>query len=207
MDLISLIIIIAIFKSIFGKGKEENKEKAKELVKKAETYVKSRDTYSQQRNYGQSQSYGQQRTSGQSQSYGQASRQSGMDMYEQIQQQRLTKERLQQKYGTQTTSPSYAKAASKSDIVTRAKSNVKENEQDTFKQQAHAQVCTEYRGHSDSAPDLADHKGHSTECDMEGESDIIKRVNDLIVMGYSGEMKFERDFIAEGVEMINNFSL
>lgn len=32
---------------------------------------------------------------------------------------------------------------------------------------------------------------------------LIDEINDLIVKGYSGSLKFERDFIAEGVEMLN----
>lgn len=32
---------------------------------------------------------------------------------------------------------------------------------------------------------------------------LIDEVNDLIVKGYSGSLEFERDFIAEGVEMLN----
>jgi len=29
----------------------------------------------------------------------------------------------------------------------------------------------------------------------------------LIVTGYSGDMKFDRDFIAEGVDMLNRFTV
>ena len=32
---------------------------------------------------------------------------------------------------------------------------------------------------------------------------LIDEINDLIVKGYSGSLEFERDFIAEGVEMLN----
>lgn len=39
------------------------------------------------------------------------------------------------------------------------------------------------------------------------ESDMLSQVNDRIVMGYSGEMEFERDFIAEGIEMLNSFQV
>ena len=30
-------------------------------------------------------------------------------------------------------------------------------------------------------------------------------VEDLIAMGYSGNLEFERDFLGEGLDMINNF--
>ncbi|MDY5884081.1 MAG: hypothetical protein SPJ65_12295 [Roseburia sp.] len=39
------------------------------------------------------------------------------------------------------------------------------------------------------------------------ESDMLSQVNDRIVTGYSGEMEFERDFIAEGIEMLNSFQV
>lgn len=137
----------------------------------------------------------------------QQKRPSGAQMYQQAQQQRATKERLQQKYGVSSKAPFNANADTEKDILSRAKTNVREEAADTFKQQAHAEVCAEYRSHAEVAADLTAHKGHSPECDFEGESDLVKRVNDLIVMGYSGEMDFERDFVAEGVEMLNSFSL
>lgn len=122
--------------------------------------------------------------------------------------QRATKERLEKKYAVTGRQPSYTQPATpKTDILSRAKSNVKEELPDTFKQQAHAQVCAEYRSHAETMPDLQQHKEHSMGCDFEGESDILKRVNDLIVMGYDGNMEFDRDFVAEGVEMLNSFSL
>ena len=110
-------------------------------------------------------------------------------------QQRTTKERLQQKYGKQP----------KGDILSRAKENVRENDQDKFAQEMHAEVCSEYKGHVSDNPNLKEHQAHSEECIDAQESDILKRVNDLIIMGYSGNMEFERDFVAEGVEMLNKF--
>ena len=130
------------------------------------------------------------------------------DYTDAVARQRATKERLEKKYAvTQRQMPYTQSATKKPDILTRAKANVKEEEPDTFKQQAHAQVCAEYRSHAEMAPDLQKHKDHSLECDFENESDILKRVNDLIVMGYDGNMEFDRDFVAEGVEMLNRFSL
>lgn len=43
--------------------------------------------------------------------------------------------------------------------------------------------------------------------DSNQESPVLKQVNDLIVMGYSGDLSFERDFVAEGVEMLNSYEL
>jgi len=116
-------------------------------------------------------------------------------------QQNATKQRLQQKYATQP------KATPKSDILSRAKENVQEVEMDTMQQEVHAEVCRDYRENAYVTPDVDAHKVMSTECDTGEESDIIKRVNDLIVTGYSGDMNFDRDFIAEGVDMLNRFTV
>ena len=116
-------------------------------------------------------------------------------------QQKSTKERLQQKYASQK------KETSKSDILSRAKENVQENEMDEMQQQIHAEVCRDYRDTSHKGLDVDTHKVLSENCDTGEESDIIKKVNDLIVTGYSGDMNFERDFIAEGVDMLNRFTI
>lgn len=211
MDIISLIIIIAIIKKILGSEKEKEQNKRKQsgtgsgeqwkqmvfdFVDKAESYTVKRS---------EDLPLGGTRTS---------SAKRGMDAYHQVQQQRATKERLQKKYGTTTSSAysrttvsPYASQAAKTDILSRAKENVKEEAQDGFKQESHAAVCSEYRSHAETKPDMAAHMSHSPECDFDAESDILKRVNDLIVMGYDGNMEFDRDFIAEGVEMLNSFSM
>ncbi len=36
---------------------------------------------------------------------------------------------------------------------------------------------------------------------------LADEVNDLIVKGYSGNLEFERDFLAEGIDMLNRFSM
>lgn len=35
----------------------------------------------------------------------------------------------------------------------------------------------------------------------------MDQVNDLMIMGYQANLSFERDFVAEGVEMLNRFEL
>ena len=220
MDIISLIIVIAIIKSIFGKDKEKEKKQDKQKKQSGEQwqqmvfdFVDKAGEYAKQRkdDFSFGSSSASQTYSGANRTYSGASRSSvrstGNDAYSYSQKQRATKERLQQKYGTTQTQSSYAQTAAKTDILSRAKENVAEEAQDTFKQEAHAEVCAEYRSHAQTAPNLTEHKGHSPECDFETESDIMKRVNDLIVMGYDGEMAFERDFIAEGVDMLNSFTL
>ena len=39
------------------------------------------------------------------------------------------------------------------------------------------------------------------------ESDNMKKVQELMVTGFSGNLNFERDFVAEGIEMLNRFEL
>lgn len=209
MDIISLIIFIVIIKKVLGKDKKNNKDKYTKptntgewLQQKISDYV---DTTVQQRPNGYGNTATQQRSNGYANT---SARQKTNDYLNAVAQQRATKERLEKKYGKVASQTTYQKpAASKSDILGRAKENVKEEAADKFKQQAHADVCVEYRSHAKTSPDLQAHKGHSQECNFEVESDIIKRVNDLIVMGYDGQMDFGRDFIAEGVEMLNSFSL
>ena len=36
---------------------------------------------------------------------------------------------------------------------------------------------------------------------------LVDEVNDLIVKGYSGSMEFERDFLAEGMDMLNRITM
>lgn len=210
--IIGLIIIISvIMKLIEGdKSKEDNKKKqskkqsGEQWQQMVFDFVDKAGEYAGQKKARQSYSSASANRTYSGTGRGNAERASNNAYY--YEQQRATKDRLRQKYDRQTTN-SYAKNASKTDILTRAKENVQEEEQDVFKQEVHAEVCSEYRSHAETAPNLTAHAGHSPECVAEDASDIIKRVNDLIVMGYDGSMDFDRDFIAEGVEMLNSFSL
>ena len=116
-------------------------------------------------------------------------------------QQKATKDRLQQKYAVPQ------KPVQKTDILSRAKENVQENASDKTEQQMHAEVCRDYRATANASTDVAEHKEQSVWCDTGEESDIIKRVNDLIITGYNGDMEFDRDFIAEGVDMLSRFTV
>jgi len=171
------VIISKIVKAVKG---EEKKNTSKSSAKKGSQYQQSRQTV-QQRPV--------QRTT-----------QAQRDAYY-YGQQKNTKERLQQKYGVKQNT------AVKQDILSRAKENVKENEPDAMEQQIHAEVCRDFKEHAHATSDVLEHKEQSAFCDTGEESDIIKRVNDLIVTGYSGDMVFDRDFIAEGVDMLNRFTV
>lgn len=115
-------------------------------------------------------------------------------------QQKATKERLKQKYASKTTSP-------KTDILARAKENVKDSEPEVLVQQMHAEVCRDFRETAHAASSVAQHKATSELCDTGEASDIIKKINDLMITGYSGDMNFDRDFVAEGVDMLNSYIL
>ncbi|MBQ8278495.1 MAG: hypothetical protein IJZ23_01470 [Roseburia sp.] len=116
-------------------------------------------------------------------------------------QQKATKERLQQKYGSQQ------KTVQNGTILSRAKENVQEQEASAIQQEMHAEVCREYREPAHAKENVKEHKLQCEDCDTGAESDILKKVNDLMITGYSGAMNFERDFIAEGVDMLNRFTI
>ena len=102
------------------------------------------------------------------------------------------KTRLQQKCGQ--------KPAEKTDILTRAKQNAAEEDEDVIAHVMHDEThVTECKAPEVRMDSVADFQVE--------ESNILGHVNDLIVKGYSGDMEFERDFIAEGVEMLNRFTL
>lgn len=98
--------------------------------------------------------------------------------------------------------------AQQPDIVQRAVANNARFEEDTTRE-----AIETMHGHSE-----AEHKvemEHSRTCQtlgkdsnnsVEAESQsMFGSVEDLIAMGYSGNLEFERDFLGEGFDMINNF--
>ena len=70
------------------------------------------------------------------------------------------------------------------DILSRAAANVRENEAD------------ELMLHMETGALVTDEP-----------SELIREINDLIIMGYQADMSFERDFIAEGVELMNRYEI
>ena len=181
--LIGLIIWIAIISKIVKAVKGEDKKN----VQRKNVQQRAMQSYTQTRQMSQSRPV-------------QKTTQAQRDAYY-YSQQKSTKERLQQKYAVQQ------KTETKTDILSRAKENVQENVPDKMEQQVHAEVCRDFRATAHATTDVAAHKEQSVWCDTGEESDIIKRVNDLIVTGYSGDMKFDRDFIAEGIDMLNRFTV
>ena len=99
------------------------------------------------------------------------------------------------------------------DILSRAKQNVQENDEDLLKEADRMQ--------HEAARGAAETPSSDTECkscnaegkpvgqqigaDFDEDCDIMQKLNDLMIMGYSGNLEFDRDFIAEGVDMLNSY--
>lgn len=131
--------------------------------------------------------------------------QSGMNALNQTYQQKpqpQMQQRVQPQQRPQQSNP---------DIVQRAVKNNARFADDTTQKELEAM-----HGHSEAQQRLA--QEHSRNCQtlhtkaadgakiIEAETQsMFGSVNDLIAMGYSGNLEFERDFLGEGLDMINNF--
>lgn len=131
--------------------------------------------------------------------------QSGMNALNQTYQQRSRpqmQQRAQQPQRPQQSNP---------DIVQRAVKNNARFADDTTQKEIETM-----HGHSEAQQRLA--QEHSRNCQtlhnkaadgakiIEAETQsMFGSVEDLIAMGYSGNLEFERDFLGEGLDMINNF--
>lgn len=89
------------------------------------------------------------------------------------------------------------------DILKRATENVNQVQQeDDFTaavQKEHTQSLTQ----TQVAPVLHNHDIGS----IDKPSDRMKKVEDLMITGYSGNLNFQRDFVAEGIDMLNRFEI
>mgnify|MGYP000006551769 FL=1 len=114
--------------------------------------------------------------------------------------------RMQQKV-----QPQQRPQQSNPDIVQRAVKNNARFADDTTQKELEAM-----HGHSEAQQRMA--QEHSRNCQtlhnkaadgakiIEAETQsMFGSVEDLIAMGYSGNLEFERDFLGEGLDMINNF--
>ena len=126
--------------------------------------------------------------------------QSGMNALNQTYQQ--MQQRVQPQQRPQQSNP---------DIVQRAVKNNARFADDTTQKELEAM-----HGHSEAQQRMA--QEHSRNCQtlhtkaadgakiIEAETQsMFGSVEDLIAMGYSGNLEFERDFLGEGLDMINNF--
>lgn len=137
------------------------------------------------------------------------------------------KQRLSQKYGSskyaqkkQTTVNVQSASKTKTDILARAAANVSED----FEEKPEKTVATE-----EIVKDLVNKKMEGmtqtqiveeadaiAEVDLykvfdipqvQQDSELMKTVSDLMAKGVSTEVPFQRDFVAEGMEMINSMTL
>jgi len=127
--------------------------------------------------------------------------QSGMNALNQTYQQKQQPQ-MQQRVQPQQSNP---------DIVQRAVKNNARFADDTTQKELETM-----HGHSEAQQKMA--QEHSRNCQtlhnkaadgakiIEAETQsMFGSVEDLIAMGYSGNLEFERDFLGEGLDMINNF--
>lgn len=101
------------------------------------------------------------------------------------------------------------------DILSRAKQNVAENKEDVLERKDRMQH--QAAGGMTESPagqpgkmfveQMVRSAGQKMAAQPDGERDIQREINDLMVMGYSGTLEFDRDFIAEGMDMLNRYQL
>lgn len=118
--------------------------------------------------------------------------------------QRELKQRLEQKYrqkpaNQKSAYPVYQKpqpvkpSPKEESILERAISNVEEEEKDQLKE-------IDRKLHEAAGGYSQVHKNLEEDVDS---SALIRRVYDLMITGYNGSMEFDRDFLAEGMDMLN----
>lgn len=87
----------------------------------------------------------------------------------------------------------YAKQDEKfrqNDILSRATANVMGNAADNLKQQGDENTYSP-----------------TVTMDAEQSGELMRQVNDLMIMGYQADISFERDFLAEGMELIDRYKI
>ena len=106
-----------------------------------------------------------------------------------------------------------SRAKAGQDILSRAKQNVQENDEDLLKE-ADRMQHEAARGAADTPILTPSGKvamqgiqpvGQQIGAGFDEDCDIMQKLNDLMIMGYSGNLEFDRDFIAEGVDMLNSY--
>ena len=99
-------------------------------------------------------------------------------------------------------------ASGNKDIISRAKNNADKLKEDT--------TLTEIESfHKHSEKQVAKPVEHSQVCQSHLQNDnviepgesVLGSIEDLMIKGYSGNMKFESDFVGEALDMVANFSI
>lgn len=221
-DLIVFIIIIAVIVNKMKAAGQKNEKRTTYVNGKplGKEYQSSRTTsYRQDTSYRKDSSYSQ----GSSYSQMQKTQKQKMQAQElQALRDKVTKNLEQirsnvygsgQKAASQDVLRRAGQNAAGQDILSRAKQNVKENDTD-FMKEADKRQHEATRGAADTPVMTPSQKvamkpekpvGQQIGADFDEDCDIMKKLNDLMIMGYSGDLEFGRDFIAEGVDMLNNY--
>lgn len=119
------------------------------------------------------------------------------------------------------TYPAKKQNTSDNTILQRARTNAAEQfDEDVLEARGAAKLGHVPQGDEimrDKAFENHIHSGHgkSHEAELRNQAGVddydtyhlINEVNDLIVKGYSGNLEFERDFLAEGMDMLNRVSM
>lgn len=221
-DLIVFIIIIAVIVNKVKATGQKNEKRTTYVNGKplGKEYQSSRTTsYRQDSSYRQGSSYRQDN------SYSQAQKTQRQKMQAQelqalrnkvtknLEQMRANVYGAGQKAASQDILSRTGQKAAGQDILSRAKQNVKENDTD-FMKEADKRRHEATRGAADTPVMTPSQKvamkpekpvGQQIGADFDEDCDIMKKLNDLMIMGYSGDLEFGRDFIAEGVDMLNNY--
>lgn len=117
--------------------------------------------------------------------------------------------------------PAKKKSPGENTILQRARANASEQfDEDTLEARGEAELSRVPQGSEimrDKAFENHIHSGHGENHEAElrnqpGVDDfdtyhLLDDVNDLIVKGYSGNLEFERDFLAEGIDLLNRVSM
>lgn len=104
-----------------------------------------------------------------------------------------------QRRGAQPGQGAQGRMAQPGDILSRAAANVRETENDQLEQE----MSVKHAG----GPMTRDAHDLVGAIDITETSELMRQVSDLMIMGYQADMTYERDFIAEGVEMLNSYEL
>lgn len=99
-------------------------------------------------------------------------------------------------------------ASGNKDIISRAKNNADKLKEDTTLKEIES-------SHKHSEKQVAKPVEHSQVCQSHLQKDnviepgesVLGSIEDLMIKGYSGNMKFERDFVGEALDMVANFSI
>lgn len=189
-DMVGLIIIFTVVFVVLKKGKDKKKRAGTPNVPRQNALQRGRE----------------QNKAGDLSKYAQDAAEPANTYYENQQKQRELKARLQNKYRQVFAEEQHY------DILSRANANVAENSEDRLKRDMEETKDTEssmrsvhgsaeYHDKEEQHSFLEPHPADF----MVQESGLMKELNDLMIMGYPAGISEERDFIAEGIAMINGY--